>query len=106
MWLAVAVLSAKNPAVKLYVCYGTFPSPRPGGHPCRNAHHALRAAGHAPELVRTYGLGSLPDRLNTPRRRHVKRLTGDAWVPVLELDDGTVVKGSGAIVEWASANPA
>jgi len=92
--------------MKLYVCYGLFPSPRPGGHPCRNAHRALQAAGHAPEVVRTYGFGALPDALNTPRRRHVKRLSGDAWVPVLELDDGTAVSGSQAIAAWAAANPA
>ena len=28
--------------MKLYVCWGTFPTPRPGGHPCANAYNALR----------------------------------------------------------------
>ena len=28
--------------MKLYVCWGTFPTLRPGGHPCRNAYRALR----------------------------------------------------------------
>jgi hypothetical protein len=57
--------------VKLYVCYGTFrTAPRPGGHPCGNAYHALREAGHDPEVVRSYGLGILPDVFNlTPGRR-------------------------------------
>jgi hypothetical protein len=32
--------------MKLYVCYGLFYSPRPGGHPCANAYHALKDAGH------------------------------------------------------------
>jgi len=41
--------------MKLYVCWGTFQTPRPGGHPCGNAHKALVAAGHDPEVVRTYG---------------------------------------------------
>jgi len=41
--------------MKLYVCWGTFQTPRPGGHPCANAHKALVAAGHDPEVVRTYG---------------------------------------------------
>jgi len=41
--------------MKLYVCWGTFQIPRPGGHPCGNAHKALVAAGHDPEVVRTYG---------------------------------------------------
>jgi glutathione S-transferase len=93
--------------MKLYVCYGTFRSPRPGGHPCRNAYVALREAGYDPELVKSYGLGILPDALNrTKGRQEVKRLTGDPWVPALVLDDGEVVKDSEKIVEWAKANPA
>lgn len=92
--------------MKLHVCYGLFPSPRPGGHPCRNAHRALTEAGHRPEVVKTYGLGLLPDALNTSRRKRVKELTGTAWVPILELDDGTVIDGSQNIVAWAEQNPA
>ena len=34
--------------MKLYVCWGTFRSPRPGGHPCGNAHEALKEAGWKP----------------------------------------------------------
>lgn len=92
--------------MNLYVCYGTFRSPRPGGHPCGNAYHALKDAGHEPELTKSYGLGPLPDALNGPRRREVKRLTGNSWVPTLVLDDGEVVDGSEAIIAWARANPA
>ena len=93
--------------MKLYVCYGLFPSPRPGGHPCKNAAAALKDAGYRPEIVRSYGLGLLPDALNvTPGRREVKRLTGNSWVPVLVQDDGTWIQGSHEIAEWAKANPA
>lgn len=94
--------------MKLYVCYGTFPSPRPGGHPCRNAQRALVAAGHRPELVRSYGLGLAPDVPfnQTAGRRRAKELTGSSMVPVLELDDGSAIGGSQAIVAWARANPA
>lgn len=92
--------------MKLYVCWGTFSTPRPGGHPCANAHQALVDAGHDPEVVRAYGLGQLPDWLNGPRRAEIKRLTGTSWVPTLVLDDGTIVDGSKAIVQWAEANPA
>jgi hypothetical protein len=92
--------------MKLYVCYGTFPTPRPGGHPCRNAHRALREAGHDPELVRAYGLGVLPEIFNlTPGRRAVQRLTGNRMVPTLLLEDGTVVDGSKQIVQWARNHP-
>jgi glutaredoxin len=94
--------------VKLYVCYGTFPSPRPGGHPCKNAHDALTAAGHDPELVRSYGFMLLPDVPfnQTAGRKRAKELTGSSTVPVLELDDGTAIGGSHEIVAWARANPA
>jgi len=93
--------------MKLYICYGLFPSPRPGGHPCKNAHDALRDAGHDPKVVRSYGLGILPKAFNlTKGRREVERLTGNRWVPTLVLDDGTVIDGSREIVAWAKANPA
>ncbi len=94
--------------MKLYVCYGTFKvAPRPGGHPCGNAYHALRQAGHEPEVIRTYGWGLLPEAFNqTSGRKEVKRLTGNTWVPVLVTDDETVVQGSDKIMAWARANPA
>lgn len=94
--------------MKLYVCYGTWKvAPRPGGHPCGVAYEALTGAGHRPQVVRSYGLGILPDALNfTPGRREVKRLTGNHWVPALVTDDGGVVQGSREIADWARANPA
>jgi hypothetical protein len=94
--------------MKLYVCYGTFTTtPRPGGHPCGNAHRALREAGHDPEVQKSYGLGGLPDIFNRTRgRQEVKRLTGNNWVPALVLDDGEVVQGSDKIIAWAKAHPA
>jgi glutathione S-transferase len=94
--------------MQLYVCWGTFPTPRPGGHPCANAHEALREAGHDPEVVRSYGLAALPDALanRTAGREAAKRLTGKSTVPVLELDDGTAIFDSKRIVEWARAHPA
>ena len=93
--------------MKLYVCWGTFPVPlRPGGHPCANAYHALKDAGHDPEVVKAYGLAPLPFLNDTAGRKRARELTGKSWVPVLELDDGTAVFDSREIVEWAAANPA
>jgi Glutathione S-transferase, N-terminal domain len=94
--------------MKLYVCWGTFPTPRPDGHPCANAHDALREAGHEPEVVRSYGLAILPDALanRTAGREAARRLTGKSTVPVLELDNGTAIADSKRIVEWAKAHPA
>ena len=71
--------------------------------PLQEAFDALREAGHSPAVVKAYGLASLPDL--TSARKEVKRLTGESFVPVLVLDDGTVIKESGEIVAWAAANP-
>jgi glutaredoxin len=98
--------------MKLYVCWGTFPVPwprrgaswRPGAHPCKRASDALKEAGHEPQVVKCYGLGSLPDI--TSGRKEVKRLTGESWVPVLVLNDGEIIKDSDNIVAWAFENPA
>lgn len=93
--------------MKLYICWGLFPSPRPGGHPCKNGYEALREAGHNPEVVKSYGLALLPDAVNrTEGRREAKRLTGKTTVPVLLTDDGEVVADSKNIVAWAREHPA
>jgi hypothetical protein len=88
--------------MKLYICWGTFKTPRPGGHPCANAYHALKDAGHEFETVKSYGFGPLPDM--TEGRKRVKELTGQSWVPALEFDDGTALAGSEEIAAWAKAN--
>jgi len=68
------------------------------------AHDALKDAGHSPDVVKVYGLASLPDL--TAGRKEVKRLTGESFVPVLVLNDGQVIKDSRNIVDWARSNPA
>jgi hypothetical protein len=95
--------------VKLYVCWGTFPTPRPPrGHPCRNAYTALRDAGYDPEVIKTHGLGIGPEfaHVMTDARREVEKLTGSPTVPVLVTDGGEVINESQRIVEWARAHPA
>jgi hypothetical protein len=88
--------------VRLYVCYGTFgPAER---HACANAHKSLTAAGHRPEVVRTYGCYGTDPLFSG--RREVKRLTGNYKVPTLVLDDGTVIDDSQLIVAWATAHSA
>jgi glutathione S-transferase len=93
-------------AVKLYICWGTFQTIRPGGHPCRNAHKALREAGHDPDLVTVHGLGVGPVKWMTEGRREVEELTGRPIVPVLITDDGEAISESKRIAEWARAHPA
>jgi glutathione S-transferase len=94
--------------MRLYVCWGTFWTPRPGGHPCHNAYEALTEAGHDPEVVRVYGLGWGPRFLNvmTDGRRQIEELTGQRMVPVLVTEDGDVIHDSVRIAEWAERNPA
>ncbi len=95
--------------MKLYVCYGTWTVGKAlHRHPCGEAYRALREAGHDPEVVRSYGYGPLPGLVNNlmSGRREVKKLTGTYWVPVLVADDGTVIQGSGKIIDWAREHPA
>lgn len=93
--------------MKLYVCWGTFSTPRPGGHPCKNAYDALREAGHDPEVIKSYGFAPLPNVLNATRgRREVRELTSQDWVPVLVTDDGEAIADSKNIVAWAREHPA
>jgi len=92
--------------MKLYVCWGTFPTPRPGNHPCRNAHEALREAGYEPEVIRVHGLGVGPIKWMTEGRREVEELTGQRAVPVLITDGGEAIHDSKRIAEWAAAHPA
>jgi len=94
--------------MKLYVCWNTMPTPRPGGHPCANAYKALREAGYDPEVEKVRGLGVGPKFLHvtTDGRREVEELTGQRVVPVLVTDSGEIIQDSKAIKAWAEANPA
>jgi Glutathione S-transferase, N-terminal domain len=94
--------------MKLYVCWGTFRNaPRPGGHPCGRAYHALKDAGHDPEVIKSYGWDVLPDFMNrTSGRQEAKKLTGKSTVPVLVTDDDEVISESREIEAWAKAHPA
>ena len=50
--------------MKLYICWTTIQTLRPPhGHPCHNAHSALRKAGYEPEVIKTRGLGIGPVKL-------------------------------------------
>ena len=70
-------------AMKLYICWGTFQTPRPGGHPCatptRRCGRRLRPRG-----VKVHGLGVGPSflHLKTDGRKEVEELTGSPTVPV------------------------
>jgi hypothetical protein len=89
----------------LYVCWGTMHLP--SGHPCAKAHDALKAAGHYPRVIRSYGWNKLPGIANrTSGRNQVKERTGRIDVPVLVTDDDEAIYPSSKIIEWAEAHPA
>ena len=94
--------------MKLYVCWGTFQTLRPGGHPCANAHKAVTEAGYDPEVIKVRGLGIGPGFMHwtTEGRKQVEEISGQRVVPVLVTDTGEVVNDSKRIVAWAEANPA
>ncbi len=93
-------------AVILYTCadgksFGGIPGPF--AHPCGRAAKALDDAGHCYEWRKVKGgtlkLWTWPARARD--RVEVEKLSGQRAVPILMLDDGEVISGSGKIVRWA-----
>jgi glutathione S-transferase len=74
-------------------------------HPCGVAAQALEAAGHSYEVKVVGGFKNVP-LSRRGKRGEIRELTGQEDVPVLVLDDGTTVNGSGAIVDWAAGHRA
>jgi glutaredoxin len=76
------------------------------GHPCARAAKALDDAGHLYEMRQVKGgtlkFWTLPKRAQD--RAEIERLSGQRSVPILVLDDASVVTGSGSVVAWAQAN--
>jgi glutathione S-transferase len=92
--------------VLLYTCsagrsFGGLPGPV--AHPCGRAAKALDDAGHEYEWSKVGGgtmmFWTWPSRARD--RAEIERLSGQRFVPILVLDDGQVIKGSGSIVRWA-----
>ena len=93
----------------LYTCpdgkaFGGLPGPI--AHPCGKAAKALDDAGVSYEIKQVKGgtlkLWTLPSRARD--RAEIEKLSGQRSVPILVLDDGEVITGSGSIVRWAQAN--
>ena len=91
----------------LYTC-GQKKSLGSVGHPCGRAAKALDEAGYEYEIRALPGYRLMPwtwgDRKSG--RNEIEELTGQIDVPVLALDEGRTVVGSGKIVDWAKAHPA
>lgn len=76
-------------------------------HPCAKAGKALDDAGYEYELKTVGGYRLMPWTWGSrdEERAEVKRLSGTNEVPILVLDGGEVVSGSGAIARWAKEHP-
>ena len=77
-------------------------------HPCAKAGKALDAAGYDYELktVGGYRLAPWTWGKRGGDRSEIKELSGTNEVPILVLDGGEVISGSGAIARWAKEHPA
>jgi len=84
----------------LYVCSIDEGGPPP--HACKRAARALRQSGHEFEKI-IFDRGHLFGLFTTGRRPQLKQISGQEKLPVLVLADGTVISGSGKIIEWASS---
>ena len=77
-------------------------------HPCAKAAKALDEAGYEYEIRDLPGYRLAPWTWGERRRgrEEVRELTGQINLPVLLLDEGKTVAGSGNIADWAKAHPA
>jgi glutaredoxin len=93
--------------VILYTC-GQKKAMASLGHACGRAAKALDQAGYEYEIRDLPGYKYLPWTWGERRRgrEEVRELTGQIELPVLVLDEGQTVVGSGKIAEWAKAHPA
>jgi glutathione S-transferase len=80
--------------------------PAPIAHPCGRAAKALDDAGHDYEIKVVGGYRLMPWTWASRKRdrAEVNELSGQTLVPILVLDDGSVISGSGKIARWAQEN--
>jgi len=93
--------------VILYTCGQKKTGPA-FAHPCAKAGKALDAAGYEYEIkvVGGYRMAFWTWGSRGDDRTEVRELSGTNEVPILVLDDGEVISGSGTIARWASEHPA
>jgi glutathione S-transferase len=77
--------------VKLHRCSATWAK---GPHPCWRAQRALNEAGIDYQLV-------LHPAFPRGRRRELEQLTGSRMLPVVEFEDGSLLRQSQVIAERA-----
>jgi glutathione S-transferase len=73
------------------------------GHPCGMAAKALDKAGLDYEIKAVKGYRFMPWTRPSRKtdRAEITAMSGTPEVPILLLDDGEVISGSGSIARWA-----
>jgi glutathione S-transferase len=89
----------------LYTCKGAYGQiPVVHMHGCANALNAMDACGVEYEHQTVDGLRVLPWTMGK-NRDLIRELSGQKLVPILVLDDDTVLQGSTQIIAWAKQHP-
>ena len=90
----------------LYTC-GTKTMGPGFAHPCAKAGNALKPAGYEYEFKTVGGYRLMPWTWASRKedRAEIRKLSGTDEVPILVLDDGEVVSGSGTIAKWRRSIP-
>ncbi len=91
----------------LYTC-GTKTMGPGALHPCTKAADALDQAGYEYELKTVRGYRLMPWTWPSRKkdRAEIEKLSGQQNVPIIVLENGEVISGSGTIANWAKENPA
>ena len=85
----------------LHVCHLNRGGPR--FHPCRKLQERMDELGHSYE-VNVFDKNHPMGWFTKGRRPELKRMTGQEKLPVLELDDGTMIADSKRILAWVREN--
>ena len=91
-----------NAVPTLYVCHGDDEGPK--FHPCRRVQEAFRGKGIQYDKVIAAHGNPIP-LFRKGSRDALREATGDTKLPALKLPDGSVLKHSKAILEWAEQQP-
>jgi glutaredoxin 3 len=85
----------------LHVCHIDRGGPK--AHPCRKVHESLDELGYSYE-TNVFDKNRPMGWFTKGKRPDLKEMTGQEKLPVLELDDGTMIPDSKKIIEWAKQN--
>jgi len=86
----------------LHVCHVDRGGPQI--HPCRKVQERLDLLGHRYE-TNIFDKNRPAGLFTKGKRPKLKEMSGQEKLPVLELDDGTMISPSKKIIEWAEQTP-